>query len=68
VEGRKDIHDVYTIYILQYAKTTCQAETMPNSEKIKLIASEFVELSLSEDISQSGEMSIKYKTKFCSNF
>ena len=49
--GHKGKYMMCTLYVLQYAKSTCQAETKPNSEKIKLMASEFVKLKAS--VSQS---------------
>ena len=51
------------LYVLQYAKSTCQAEAMLNSDKIKPITLVVIKLHLSEGnsqlLSQSLENSIK---------
>jgi len=51
-------------------KGTSRAEAMSNSEKIKLVVLSFIELGLSEGISQSGSVSQKKipLIKFCSKF
>ena len=46
------------LYILQYAKSTCRAEAMSNSEKIKPIALAVIELRLFEGISQLLSQSV----------
>jgi len=48
------------------AKGTSQAEVMSNSEKIKPVALDIVELCLSEGISQSRNQAVS--RKFCNSF
>jgi len=50
------------LYVLQYTKSTSQADAMSNSDKIKPVALAIIKLCLSEDIStvsQSVENSVK---------
>ena len=52
------------LYVLRYAKRRLSAEATSNSEKIKPVALAFIELRLSEGVSQSDSYSVSRKFSY----